>query len=245
MVFPLRKTFSFNESHPGLVAAMLISSCFLFGGCSSSDQSATSTRIIRSTSSPIQQEETESHVIKQGDQMQISVWGYPEFDFRGPVTESGTIVIPLVGETNVAGLTKAEFKETLKKKLAVYIQGEIQLNLSIASTAVQKVAVLGAVVRQDNYTMIYDTPLLEVLTTAGGLIPESDLHHIKILRSDLNRPPLEVDLTGYIETGNISSIPVVRPGDTVIVPRKENLFREASDYLRDVAFLIIFFQAIK
>src|SRR6185436_3075283 len=36
--------------------------------------------------------------IRTDDQIQISVWGYPEFDVTTPVKASGTVVIPLIGE---------------------------------------------------------------------------------------------------------------------------------------------------
>ncbi len=215
------------------------------GGCSSGDMTKDSlTQIIRSGSRPIQAEaQSDNYVIRQGDQIQLSVWGYPEFDSRTTVKELGQIALPLLGEVTAAGLTKEQFTQQMIKKLSEYIQGEIKLTITVVSSAPQKVTVLGEVTRQENYTLTTDATLIEVLSTAGGTTPDSDLRNIKILRGGgQNRQPIEVDLTWYMEHGNIESIPVIRPGDTVFVPKRANIIRELSDFMRDAIFIFGFFQ---
>ena len=81
-----------------------------------------------------------------------------------------------------------------------------------------------------------------MLTIAGGTTTDSDLHHIKILRGGLNYPPIEVDLASFIENGNLDAIPIIRPGDTVYVPKKENVVRDLSDFVRDAIFIFSFFR---
>lgn len=217
----------------------------LLCSCSSSDDVAKEnlSQIIRTASRPIQAEaQSENYVIRQGDQIKISVWGYPEFTSEGLVKETGTFTVPLVGELVVGGLTKEQFTDQLKQKLAVYIKGEIQLTIAVISTILPKVAVLGAVTRQDNYTITNDVSLIEILSTAGGTTQDSDLRHIKIIRTGKNSEPLEVDLIAYIEKGKVETIPMVRPGDTVYVPKKSNIVRELSDFMRDAIFIFGFFR---
>lgn len=227
----------------------LISIIFLFFllivGCSSSEDIAKDnlTQIIRSGSQPMYGDsQADNYVIRIGDQIQVVVWGYPEFNFQGTVTETGSLTVPLIGEIVVAGLTKGQFIEQLKQKLSIYIPGEIKVSLNITSVVVQKVAVLGEVTRQDNYTIISELSLVEILSTAGGTTADSDLRSIKILRGGLNTNPIEVDLISFIENGNISAIPIVRPGDMVYVPKKNNVIRELSDFMRDAIFIFGFFR---
>jgi len=174
--------------------------------------------------------------------MQISVWGYPEYNATGNVKEGGSIAVPLIGELPAAGLTKEQFSDRLRQKLAEYIQGEVKLTVTVSSGVAQKVAVLGAVSRQETYAILNDVSILEILSTAGGTTPESDLRHIKILRRGATREPVEVDLTSYIENGNIEALPLIRPGDTVFVPKKGNVVRELSDFMRDAIFIFGFFR---
>jgi polysaccharide export outer membrane protein len=224
---------------------LLIGLAITTSGCSSSDEMTRDnlTQIIRSGSKTIQAEpKTDDYVIRQGDQIQLSVFEYPEFTTQALVKESGGITIPLIGDIIVAGITKQQFEQEVKKKLSEYIHGDIQLTLNIVSTVAQKVSVLGAVTKQDNYAVTTDQSLLEILSMAGGTTPDSDLRHVKILRAGMNRQPVEVDLAWYIENGNIDAIPVVRPGDTVFIPKKANVIRELSDFLRDAIFIFGFFR---
>jgi protein involved in polysaccharide export with SLBB domain len=227
------------------ISTIFVTFSILFYSCSSSDEIAKEnlSQIIRTASRPIQAEaQSENYVIRQGDQIKISVWGYPEFTSEGLVKETGTFTVPLIGELVVGGLTKEQFTEQLKQKLAVYIKGEMQLSITVISTILPKVAVLGAVTRQDNYTITNDVSLIEILSTAGGTTQDSDLRHIKIIRTGKNSEPIEVDLITYIEKGIIETIPMVRPGDTVYIPKKSNIVRELSDFMRDAIFIFGFFR---
>lgn len=217
----------------------------LIGGCSSSEDIAKDnlTQIIRSGSQPMYgATQADNYVIRVGDQIQVIVWGYPEFNFQGTITETGSLTVPLIGEIVVAGLTKDQLVQEIKQKLSIYIPGEIKVLLNITSVVVQKVTVLGEVTRQDNYAITSELSLVEILSTAGGITADSDLRSIRILRGGLNSPPIEVDLISYIENGNIVSIPIVRPGDTIYVPKKNNVVRELSDFMRDAIFIFSFFR---
>ncbi len=199
--------------------------------------------VVRSGSKTIQLEaQSDTYILRQGDQIQLSVWGYPEFNSSGIVRENGMFTVPLVGDVLAIGSTKEQFIQRLQKKLEEYIQGEIKLSVTVLSTTMQKVSVLGTVNHQDNYPVTSDMTLLAVLTIAGGTTTDSDLRHIKILRGGLNLPPIEVDLASFIENGNLDAIPIIRPGDTVYVPKKENVVRDLSDFVRDAIFIFSFFR---
>lgn len=182
-------------------------------------------------------------VIKQGDNVEISVWGYPEFTTSTTVKMGGTVTLPLVGDIKAEGLSKADFTELVKARLSEYVKGNPKITISISSPLVQKVTVLGEVTRQDTYPVTSEVPLIELLSTAGGTTADSDLNHVRILRYDTDQP-IEVNVQRYIETGNVDMMPKVRPGDTVFVPKKENFVRSFSDFLRDVVLLFGFFRVL-
>lgn len=222
----------------------ILSIIVLLAGCSRTEITSDSVPVIYRSASrafPIDTVEN-TYVIREGDQIRLSVWGYPEFDTTAVVKETGNIGVTLIGELRTAGLTKEQFTEQLRARLADYIKGEIKLSVSVTTTISRKVTVLGSVVRQENYPVSTNVSLVEILSAAGGTTPESDLRHIKIIRYGDSRNPVEVDLAWYLEKGNIEGIPIVRPGDTVFVPRKENVIREFSDFMRDAIFLFGFFR---
>jgi polysaccharide export outer membrane protein len=186
--------------------------------------------------------ESEVYTIKQGDSIDVTVWGYPEFNTKGTIRQSGTIIVPLIGEMKVGGLTKEEFQEELKQKLSEYVQGEPKMVISIVSSLNQRITVIGAVSRQENYPVITEVSLIEVISAAGGATPESDLHRVKIIRNGSNEDPTEVDVAAALESGRVDMLPKVRPGDTVFIPKTENALREFSDFLRDAVLLFGFFR---
>jgi len=227
-----------------IVAVMGIAGSVLLSGCGSGDATRDSvTQIIRSGSRPIQSEaRSDDYVIRQRDSIKFEVFGYPEFNTETIIKELGTVTIPNIGEVTAAGLTKDQFRQLLTTKLSEYIQGEVKFSLVVISAVPQKITVLGEVTRQENYPLTNEVTLLEALSMAGGVTVDSDLRTIKILRGGLNSQPIVVDLTYYVEKGNLESIPIVRPGDTIYVPRNSNVIRDLSVFMRDVIFIFGFFQ---
>lgn len=216
-----------------LFPVVILLSVILGDGCTSSSTSSRS-----SSGALMVKMQEESYVIKKGDQIEISVWGYPEFQTTTHVKESGTITIPLAGEIRAAGLPKRRFIEEVRKKLSEFIKGDAEITVSVSSAGSQKVSVLGAVTRQDNYPVTGAISLLEALSSAGGTTVESDISHVKILRNGRTEESLDVDVAWYLESGNLEAVPKVFPGDVVYVPKKENVIRSFSDFLRDAVLLL-------
>jgi polysaccharide export outer membrane protein len=193
-------------------------------------------------SSHIIQQKAEDYEIQSGDEIEISVWGYDEFNTKKTVTSEGYITIPLIGELEAAGLTKDELEASLKEALSEYIRGEINLTLTIMSTQEHIVSVLGSVGRPDNYTITGDMNLFQVLSQAGGTTDQADLRNIKIYKGGQTSNAREIDLTTYLRNENTGSVATVQPGDIVYVPQQENMVRELSGFLRDVVVLFGLFR---
>lgn len=184
------------------------------------------------------------YVIREGDNIQIVVWGYPEFSTTATVKEGGSVTVPLVGDIEAANQTKENFTIHLRRKLSEYIQGDVRLTVTIVSSQIYRVAVLGEVRRPENYPVAGDISLVEILSAAGGTGPDSDLNRIKIIRNNGRKDHLEVDLAKHVENGTLERIPKVRPGDIVFVPKKENVVRDVSEFIRDVILLFGFFRVL-
>ncbi len=182
------------------------------------------------------------YVIGKGDQLLITVWGYNEFTTTQTVKDNGSLTMQLIGDVEAAGLTKDEFIGSLQKRLAEYVQGEIKITVAVLSSVGQRVTVLGAVGRPDNYPIGGEMYLLELMSLAGGYKEDAQLNRIKIFHKDKQQPPTEVDLESYIERSDIENMPKVRPGDIVFVPRQQNFVKEFGEFFRDVAFLFTLFR---
>lgn len=214
-------------------------------------QACTATRELPSDSPPqissvVESQAAESedqYLIRPGDEIEILVWEQPSFNTLTTVSRLGTIAIPLVGEIMVAGLTQEELKRDLEGKLAEFIRGEMNLTISIRNTDVLIVSVLGMVERPDNYPVVDQTSIFRILSTAGGTLENANLKKVKLYRQTGPEDYVTLDLFEYLESGQMNSPAIlVRPGDIVYVPKKENAVREMSEFLRDVIILFGIFR---
>ncbi|NJD22509.1 MAG: hypothetical protein FIA82_07540 [Melioribacter sp.] len=182
-------------------------------------------------------------IIKSGDQLQVSVWGYPEFNTTTTVKDYGTVTVPLIGDVMAAGLTTDRFTVDVSKKLTQYVKGEPKVTVSHIDMN-RRISVMGAVNKQDNYTSLSDISLVEIIAAAGGPTPDADLAHVKIFMKGKISDVKEIDLAKHLEQGDMDNIPKVRSGDTVFVPREENVMRKLSDFTRDILLLFGFFSLL-
>lgn len=183
------------------------------------------------------------YVIRPGDELEILVWEQPSFNTLTSVSRLGTIAIPLVGEMVVAGLTQEELERDLKGKLSEFIRDEINLTISIRNTDTLIVSVLGMVTRPDNYPIVDQTSIFRILSTAGGMTPEANLKKVRLYPQSGTEDYVTLDLFEYLESGQMNSTDIlVRPGDIIYVPEKENVVREMSEFLRDVIILFGIFR---
>ena len=59
---------------------------------------------------------------------------------------------------------------------------------------------------------------MTLLSVAGGPAENAKLNNVRIIRQvNQHEEILDIDIRRYLETGDISLIPEVRPGDTVLV----------------------------
>jgi polysaccharide biosynthesis/export protein len=214
-------------------------------------QACTATRELPSdtpdqitTPAPSQAVESEDqYVIRPGDELEILVWEQPSFNTLTTVSRLGTIAIPLVGEIMVTGLTQEELRRDLEGKLAEFIRGEINITISIRNTDTLIVSIFGMVERPDNYPVVDQISIFRILSTAGGTTEDANLKKVKLYRQTGPEDYVTLDLFEYLESGQMNSPAIlVRPGDIVYVPKKENAVREMSEFLRDVIILFGIFR---
>lgn len=184
--------------------------------------------------------------LQPGDEVTVLVFGYEEFDTQDVVSSQGTIVMPLVGELAVAGLTRTGLEGRVRRALREFIREEIVLTISVRNTSQDMVSVLGSVRDPSNYPVIGQASLFEVLSMAGGTLEDADLRNIRIYRHHSPATRTDVDLTWHLEQGQLDTSPLrIQPGDIILVPRKDNMVRELSFFLRDVVLLFGLFNAFR
>ena len=96
------------------------------------------------------------------------------------------------------------------------------------------------------YIVPDDTDLLTLISSAGGPTENAKLSKIRIIRSTIEgEKVINVDLKEYLETGQTELIPILRPGDTVIVSGSTYYaFTKAVNWLSQIAVILSVYVAI-
>lgn len=101
-----------------------------------------------------------------------------------------------------------------------------------------RVNVWGYVAKPGQYLVPDNTDLISLLSYAGGPTEDARIDAIRLIRTvEGKRQVTEVDLRELLEGGSLEEIPVLMPGDTVIVPG--NLYRLISRAVSIVSQLAI------
>jgi len=81
------------------------------------------------------------------------------------------------------------------------------------------VNVWGFVQKPGQYLIPDNTDLIALLSYAGGPTENAKISNIRVIRNDrrMGNVVYKVDVKKYIETGDDKLIPVLKPGDTIIV----------------------------
>lgn len=161
---------------------------------------------------------TEAYRIGPDDLLQVSVWKNESLSRSVPVRPDGKISLPLVNDVEAAGLTPAELRSVLTKKLAEYIS-DPEVFIIVQEVRSFKVSVIGEVARPGRFDLRGPTTVLDVLAQAGGLSAFASRSRIVILRREGNgakRIPFNYNkiLADEREDNNL----YLRPGDIVVVP---------------------------
>ncbi|MEX1261871.1 MAG: polysaccharide biosynthesis/export family protein [Balneolaceae bacterium] len=236
-----------EKLQPSIYILFIICFMVMVQACSSSRDLSTESggELSEQPISPISTEDS-SYKIRPGDEIEILVWEQPSFNTLTTVSRMGTIAIPLLGEISVAGLTQDELERDLHRQLEEYVRGEILLTVAIRNTDSMIVSVIGMVSSPDNYSVADQISIFRIIATAGGHTDMADLSKVKLYRQSTPESYVQLDLLDYLETGRMNSDELmVRPGDIVYVPEKENVVREMSEFLRDVVVLFGIFRVFR
>lgn len=108
-----------------------------------------------------------------GDVLDIAVFEVDELSKPATVGPQGKIVLPLLGEVAVEGLTPLEIAARLEELYGESLLRNPQISVAVRDYRSQPVSVFGAVERPGIYQLQGRRRLLEVLAMAGGLANDS------------------------------------------------------------------------
>jgi polysaccharide export outer membrane protein len=163
----------------------------------------------------------ESLLIGPGDLLHITMVRESELDQHIRVLDSGEIVLALVGNLSVQGLTPAQAAARIADK---YRDGKFllhpEVSVLVEEYATETVTVMGQVAHPGSFRIAAPRTLIDVLSLAGGLTEVADRHIVierKAKDSDQDER-IRVFLSNHADAALNADV-LVRPGDTVVVPK--------------------------
>jgi polysaccharide biosynthesis/export protein len=157
-------------------------------------------------------------LIGAGDLLEMSVFDTPELSGKLRVSNTGDILLPLVGSLHVQGLKAEEAQNLIREKfMSGAFLKDPQVTVFIAEYATQGVAVVGEVKNPGVYPAFGSHHLLDYISVAQGLTPLAGTT-ITITHAGKPDEPQRVKMTAGA-TPKPENNPEILPGDTIFVER--------------------------
>ncbi|MCC6396696.1 MAG: SLBB domain-containing protein [Bacteroidetes bacterium] len=171
-----------------------------------------------------------SYVVGPSDRIAVNIWTSPPVSLLLTVTPEGTLIIPLVGELQVSGLTLHEAKgNTIAAVKRRYLRSDVSVTLVQPRPIV--VNVVGAVINPGTYTLTAADRAGRAIALANEMSPEQVGVVIPLLPEEISTRNVLIrhrdgttdraDFPLYLGTKEERYNPSLREGDVVVVPRRE------------------------
>jgi polysaccharide export outer membrane protein len=190
------------------IAGLALSCCGCFGG------RPVETKVVQDAAQP----DPGPYRIGRGDSLDLLVWGHDQLSGRLHVADDGSVTLPLIGQTEAAGLTTSQLQRRLTIKLSRFLHAP-NVMVRVANPASQVFFVLGEVKRAGKYELTSGEVLSQALAEAGGPTEFANLRKVKIIRHVDDRPmELTVNYNTVASDGDLSADVPISRGDTIVVP---------------------------
>lgn len=175
------------------------------------------------------------------DEIEITVYGFQEFNKAIEVQPSGVINIPYAGVVSVTGLTMEEAKQKIYQQLSkngynTLITGRSQLTIALKEIRSMDVTVVGGKI-PGRYTIPAIASPYHVLHLAGGPAFKGSYRNIQLIRN--GAPVATIDLYELLAHGYKHDDLRLEDGDVIYIPTYENRITLAGEFKRPRTFEIL------
>ena len=163
----------------------------------------------------------EDYLVGPGDILAITVYDNDDLATKVRVSTSGTIVIPLLGQVEVQGVTVNSITDKITRLLADGYLVNPQVNIFVEDYGSKKVVILGNIRSPGLIRLSGPTNFLELVSQAGGLEKNAgDTATIQRKKSDGETGEvIVVDILALIDKGDLSQNVQIQDGDTVFISK--------------------------
>lgn len=171
---------------------------------------------------PQQQTLPADYRVGPGDAIFLAVPQRPDLNRELLVDQAGNVTLPLIGKVLVRGMTDNEIEARLLQALREYYPSVNRVEANITRASSNVIWVSGDVKIPGKYSFSQAVNVWEAIREAGGPNPTASLDAVRIIK-DRSRggSTTVVDVSAAMESGSVDKLPGLDPGDTIIVPAKQ------------------------
>jgi polysaccharide export outer membrane protein len=157
-------------------------------------------------------------VIGEGDLLQISLYGVPDFNQHVRVGASGEVSLPMIGDVKVMGLSTKQAEQIIEKGLKEggYYNNP-QVTVLQQEFGGQGISVLGEVTKPGGYPVLSARKLFDMISAAGGTTPKAGRDILITHRAEPNNVQ-KVTFSSETDKQMEANVDVF-PGDTIMVTK--------------------------
>ena len=180
---------------------------------------------------------SDSYKVKIGDRLKISLFGGFSFESVLDVNMMGSIIIPDIGEFQLAGLTYKEASLKIKEEIGEKYVGT-EAYISLDQIRSKQIYALGNVKTPGTYAINAFGSPLNALISAGGVNKNSSLRSIQVLRD--NKIIETIDLYDLLINGDVTSSDfLLNDGDSILVSGLKSRASIIGEVIRPAIYEIV------
>jgi len=158
------------------------------------------------------------YVIGPGDILGIVFWREPDMSGDVIVRPDGRISMPLLNEVMVNGLTPDQLHEKLTKEAQRFVQ-DPNVVVVVKQINSRRVFITGQVAKPGFYPLTTSMNVLQLISTAGGLLEYAKAKDITVERPGNGKSEyFRFNYKDVLARKNPKQNIDLKPGDSVIVP---------------------------
>ena len=137
----------------------------------------------------------------------------------------------------IVGVSLAQAEEDSENR-SLQTASQYYLERGTESKLMMKVNVWGAVQEPGSQYVPDGTDLISVLSAAGGPVEGAKLGKVTLVRNfDGERQNRVINLSRCLKNGEVGTLPEIKPGDTIIIPRSRVSFGKVLGVVYHVAVI--------
>ena len=177
--------------------------------------------------------------LNPGDVLDIIYRYTPEFNQSVTIQPDGFVMLEIVGELKIGGLTVEQARQKVLENAAKRLK-DPEVNLLLKQFQKPYFVISGEVVQPGKFELNENITALQAVLLAGGFKDSAKSSQIMIYRK-INSETAEVkllNLKGIKKTGDLENDFALQSGDMILVPR--NMITKVERYVRFASLANIF-----